>query len=103
MSAIKNDSGKPRLELLPTAPLEQIAQVLAFGAAKYGEHNWRGGMSWGRMVGACLRHVSAWMRGQDQDPESGLPHLAHAACCLLFLLEYTQTGVGTDDRYRTKN
>jgi len=47
-----------------------------------------------------LRHLTAWWAGEDLDPESGLHHLAHAACCLMFLLEYTQTHTELDDRPR---
>jgi hypothetical protein len=56
-------------------------------------------MEWTRLVGAVLRHTFAWMRGESIDPESGLSHLAHAACGLLFLLAYELNNVGTDDRY----
>ncbi len=83
----KYDHGKPKLELLPTKPLEDIAKVLEFGANKYGENNWQlvpQGRK--RYAGAALRHLFAWMRGEVNDPESGLPHLAHAGCCVLFLL-----------------
>lgn len=100
--AIKFDSGKPRLDLLPVAALEQIAAVLAFGATRYGEHNWREGMKWGRVSGAALRHLFAWLRGEDKDPDSGLSHLAHAACNLCFLLDYVLSGKGEDDRYKAK-
>jgi hypothetical protein len=91
---------KPRLELLPMVGLEQIAEVLTYGAAKYEANNWRRGARWGRYFAALLRHVFAWWRGEDRDPETGMSHLAHAGCCLLFLMEYQQSGLGTDDRFR---
>jgi hypothetical protein len=47
-----------------------------------------------------LRHVFAFARGEDIDPDSGLPHLDHAACCILFLSSYQKTGTGNDDRYK---
>lgn len=97
--AQKLDDGKPPMELLDTGALEQIARVLAFGAGKYATHNWRKGMEWSRLVGATLRHILAWNDGEDVDPESGLSHLAHAACDLMFLLNYERTGVGVDNRY----
>ena len=89
---------KPRLDLLPTAAVEQIAEVLTFGAAKYDDNNWCRGTRWGRYYAALLRHVFAWWRGENSDPETGMSHLAHAGCCLLFLMEYQRNGRGTDDR-----
>lgn len=100
MSGTKHDSGKVMLELLPFESLEQIAQVLTFGAKKYAAHNWRGGFAWSRLLGACLRHLFAWARGQDNDPESGLSHLAHAGCCILFLIAHVVNGYGEDDRHK---
>lgn len=96
----KFDTGKVRLDLLSVPALTAVAQVMTFGARKYGDNNWRGGMGWSRLVGAGMRHLFAFISGEDTDPESGLPHLAHALCCLMFLLEYQLTENGTDDRYR---
>jgi hypothetical protein len=42
----------------------------------------------------------AWWRGEDTDPETGLSHLAHAGCCLMFLMEYQRNSWGTDDRLK---
>lgn len=96
---LKYDTGKVPLELLPPEALIEIAKVLAFGAEKYGRHNWRKGMAWSRLAGAILRHLFAWMQGEDKDPESGLSHLAHAGCDILFLMSYEINGIGEDDRY----
>ena len=103
----KADQGKPPLEALPWDALEQVAKVLAFGQNKYPDHpdgcpNWYLGMAWSRLAASCFRHVTAWLRGEDCDDESGLPHLAHAITCLLFLLTYTIQGRGTDDRWQNK-
>lgn len=95
---VKFDAGKPRWELLPFDALDEVAAVLHFGAKKYGSRNWEKGMAWGRFLGAALRHLGAWARGKNIDSESQLPHLAHAACCVLMLLALTTRGVGTDDR-----
>jgi hypothetical protein len=99
--AVKADAGKLPLELVPTRPLEAVAAVLAFGARKYAANNWRKGLAFSRVYAAVLRHLFAWWRGEDNDPETGLSHLAHARCELDFLLEYTLRpgGPGTlDDR-----
>ena len=98
--ASKFDGGKVMLELLPWEALIEIAKVLTFGAGKYGAHNWRGtGLSYSRLLGAALRHLSAWAMGEDRDKETGLSHLAHAGCCILFLLSYTLlSGAMADER-----
>lgn len=100
--AIKEDGEKNRLDLLPIGPLEDIAEILTFGAKKYADHNWRNGFKWSRLYGALFRHMFAWIKGQDKDPETGKSHLAHAGCCILFLLEHEKRGLGEDDRYKTE-
>jgi hypothetical protein len=99
LGGIKHDNEKVRVELLPTKPLLMIGDVLTFGAKKYAAHNWRGGFDYSRLIGANLRHILAFNDGEDNDPESGLSHMAHAGCCTLFLLEQIAKGTGNDDRY----
>jgi hypothetical protein len=94
----KDDQGKLRLDLLPIEALSEVALILQHGAAKYGEHNWRKGTSWRRLIAAALRHIFTWLHGEDLDEESELPHLGHAVCCLLFLMTYYIERTGTDDR-----
>lgn len=98
--AIKFDQEKLMLELLPVRPIEDIAGVLTFGAKKYSERNWEQGFNYSRTYGALQRHLHAWYKGEDIDPESGLSHLSHAGCCLMFLLEFAHSGKGTDDRVK---
>lgn len=98
MEGLKFDEGKVRLDLLPFDALTEVAKVLTHGANKYGDRNWEKGMKWGRLLGAALRHLFAWARREDLDPETGLSHLAHAACSVLFLLTYTLRGIDGDDR-----
>lgn len=82
----KFDQDKPRMDLLDAYAVEQLAQVLSFGAQKYAAHNWRGGIAKSRLIAAALRHLFAYLGGQDTDPETGLSHAAHAMCCCMFLL-----------------
>lgn len=98
----KFDQGKPRMELLPPLALEEIAKVLTFGAQKYDPWNWAKGISYSRLLGAALRHLLAWGRGENTDPESGLSHLAHAGCCVLFLLHMEKLKPEMDDRFKTE-
>jgi len=85
---MKFDSDKPRLGLLPPIALESIADVLTFGAKKYAPDNWRYvDNANSRYIDAALRHITAYMRGEYTDQETDLPHLSHAACCLMFIIE----------------
>jgi hypothetical protein len=83
---LKHDTGKARMDLLDPVAIEQLARVLGFGAQKYGPHNWRQGIQQSSLLAAALRHLFAHLGGEDADPESGLPHVAHAMCSLMFLL-----------------
>lgn len=99
LKGIKNDLGKPRLSLISSDFIEELGKVLTFGAEKYTANNWRGGFVWMRVMDAVLRHLFAWIRGEDLDPESGLSHLAHAVAGLMFLIEFQKRGTGKDDRF----
>ena len=96
--AKKYDFGKNRLELIPVYSLLELGKVYTYGAKKYGDCNYLKGMSWSRLYGAALRHLTAWASGEDVDLESGLPHLAHAMWQMASLLEYSKRGIGVDDR-----
>ena len=83
----KNDTAKARWDLLPLPAISQIVDVLTFGAKKYADNNWQHVQQpKDRYFAAALRHIVAWREGESKDPESGLHHLAHASCCLIFLL-----------------
>lgn len=95
---IKYDSGKWRLSLLPLRPLIEIINVLEFGAKKYAEENWRFVPdAKRRYFDACIRHITAWHLGEKKDPESGFSHLAHAACCIFFLMGLEENNEQTED------
>ena len=83
----KFDGDKPDYTLVPWDGMEEVVKVLDFGAKKYERDNWRyvpnGKL---RYMAAAFRHLAAYMMGQPNDPETGLSHLAHAGCCVLFLL-----------------
>ncbi len=100
-AATKYDDNKPPMGLLPWPALTEVAKVLHFGAEKYARHNWRKGMDWSRLYDAALRHQVAWIEGESLDPESGLSHLSHSLCCLLFLSTYEILNIGQDDRWKS--
>lgn len=100
---VKFDSGKRRVDLVPTEAINALADILTAGAVKYGEHNWRYGMDWSRVYGAAQRHLLAFWGGDDIDDESGMPHLWHALTNIAFLVSYQAMSVGRDDRWKQED
>lgn len=96
----KDDSNKPRYSLLPTGTVNQVVQVLEYGASdKYEVDNWQKiPDARRRFYDAAMRHIDAWWSGEiidiDKDGVKGsqLPHLAHAISCLLFLMWFDNKG-----------
>lgn len=85
-SGLKFDSGKLDWSLLPAEAMDDVIRVLMHGAQKYSRDNWRYVEDgYNRYLAAAYRHITAIHKGEDIDPESGLPHAAHAICCLLFI------------------
>jgi len=90
---IKFDSEKLRPSLLPMESLEVVTKVLMFGSAKYSDHNWKiVPNARARYIDAALRHLMASVKGEENDNESGLSHIAHCVCCLLFVLWFDIKG-----------
>jgi hypothetical protein len=85
MSGIKFDSDKLKWSLLPLAAMEDVVKVINFGAQKYSKDGWRS-VEPERYRDALMRHLMAvWIGEEEDDPESGLSHYAHAMCNLIFL------------------
>jgi len=88
MVGVKLDEHKARFDLIPPMAELAVAHVLRYGADKYAPGNWalvENGHE--RYMAAALRHLNAYRMGEPEDIESGYSHLAHAICCLLFILE----------------
>lgn len=84
----KHDHGKPILGAVPPHAELAVGRVLTFGAEKYARGNWdKVEDHENRYMDAALRHLNAHRRGELTDSESGESHLAHAACCILFMLD----------------
>lgn len=96
---IKYDQDKPDFSLLSSVSMNELAKVLTFGKEKYAAHNWRKGITLTRLNAAAMRHIFAHNNGEDLDSETGLSHLAHAMCCMMFAIELQKTRSDVDDRY----
>tara|TARA_R110000744_G_scaffold21707_4_gene56008 strand:- start:1385 stop:1705 length:321 start_codon:yes stop_codon:yes gene_type:complete len=101
---MKYDTNKTPYALVPISALADVANVLAFGANKYGANNWReDGVTteWSRTYSSIQRHLNSFWDGEDLDPESGLSHLAHASTQLMILMSHMADGHDhMDDRYK---
>ena len=97
-SGARFNQGKPDYSLIPLYTLAGEAQVWAYGKQKYAAWNWAKGMAWSIPFACMMRHMAAWQTGEECDPESGLPHLAHAMCNLRMLTLYAVNYKEGDDR-----
>lgn len=87
--------------MISPAALEAEARVMALGAEKYGAYNFvENRMKASTYANAMLRHLLQWWGGEDADPESGQPHLAHLRACAAILIEQEVSCMLIDDRPR---
>ena len=85
MPGMKFDKEKPRWDLLPLDAVEKIVEIMTYGAVKYKPNNWQKVEAW-RYKAALLRHLVAIYKGEEYDQESGMLHIAHIGCNVLFLI-----------------
>jgi hypothetical protein len=96
---LKHDADKAPLDLMPYCALEEISKALGFGAKKYSRGNFAKGLEYSRLIAAALRHINQFNMGEDLDSESGLSHIAHAGCMVVFLLYMIKHRPDMDDRW----
>lgn len=99
VGGVKHDSGKPDYSLLTRPMVESLIRAMMYGEGKYGRGNFRSGFTNTRLVAAAMRHLMAYLDGEDLDPESGVSHLGHAQAAIAMLLDNVATGTSTDGRY----
>lgn len=100
MAGTKFDAGKAPLHMCPEEAFIGMAKAFEYGAKKYDRWNYKKGIHYTRINDSLMRHLLAYMSGEDIDPESGLPHtnciLANAA-----MLEYMRVNRKEfDDRHK---
>jgi hypothetical protein len=89
-----------KFSMLPPQALGTVARVYGMGADKYARDNWRKGYAWSLSYDAMQRHASAFWAGEDLDPESGEPHMAHVVFHALALLTFMDEFPDGDDRFK---
>jgi hypothetical protein len=94
---LKYDNGKIDYSLLPLEPIEGLGKVLTFGSQKYEANSWQQVKPKSRYYSAMMRHIIAHLKWEEEgntglmlDEESGLPHLDHALCNLVFFRELSK-------------
>ena len=87
MTFKKYDAGKLEYDMFPNSVLEDVIQVMMYGAYTkgYDKNNWMLCEDTNRYYNALRRHTESWKAGEYFDPESGLPHLSHALCNMVFM------------------
>ncbi len=93
------ESKQCHLGAIDPAALWQVGEVAGFGGQKYARYNFAKGYRWSLSYDALQRHLMAFWGGEQTDPESGLPHMAHACWHCLTLLTFSLRQLGTDDRF----
>jgi hypothetical protein len=88
-----------RYDLIPAEALRVLAELYGRGAAKYEDHNWRKGYDWSLSFAALQRHAWQFWNGEDNDVETGLPHMASVAFHALALIEFMGGHRGYDNRF----
>ena len=90
---------KVPLHLVPPSAKHYLAMALADGARKYGPYNWREKtISISVYKAAMERHLDAFWDGEENAPDSGVHHLAHAMACCALILDAMTLGKLNDDR-----
>lgn len=88
-----------RRQLVDVANAALVFQHVTTREVKpYPKWNWMRGMPWSIPLGCIIRHALAWLDGEENDPETGLPHQGHIQCNLVMLKYYAQHYPQGDDR-----
>jgi len=99
---LRYNETKPKWSLVDFESLIPMVRVLEYGAKKYNAFNWKKGLPYTETIESMLRHIYAFLNGEDLDPESGLSHIGHIMCNAMFLSYYYEYCGDMDDRFRDK-
>lgn len=92
-------SKKVSMSHVPASVMLEVSLAMQEGAGKYGSFNWADKPIRVRAYyDALMRHMAAWIEGEDTDPDSGLPHVVKALATLVVLRDAQRRGKVIDDR-----
>lgn len=89
------------IQWVPPAAICAMARGLGEGGRKYWPYNWRDNpVELLTYYGATMRHLLAWLDGEDVDPDSkeGKTHLDGAIASLAILIDAAESGYAIDNR-----
>ena len=96
--ALRYNQGKLEWSLVDFDSLEGLVRVLEYGKDKYARDNWKLGMPVTQVTESLMRHLFAFAKGEDVDPESGCRHISHVLCNAMFLEYILREKQHYDDR-----
>ena len=86
MRADRFNEGKPQWHQLHFKSLLPLIRVMEYGEKKYGKDNWKKGQDIPSLCDCAMRHLTAFMDGEELDPESGVSHIGHImANCMMIV------------------
>lgn len=97
--AMRFNGGKTRWSLIDFNSLEGMVDVLEYGTKKYSPNNWKKGLNTTDVFDSLMRHLIAYLSGEDNDIESGLPHTGHILCNAMFLAYMERFNKTFDNRF----
>ncbi len=105
---LRDDSGKPRYDLIPPEFMDALAAHYAAGATKYADRNWERGMSYGKCFRALMSHAWKWWAGEKYDVDPKMPnykahHMIAVAWNAIACYTYETRKIGKDDRNVASN
>ena len=97
---LRYNEGKTKWGLVDFKTLEEMVKVLEVGAKKYSAWNWKGGMSHTEVSESLMRHLFAYLEGEDFDEETKCHHIGHVMCNAMFLMYNINNKPEFDDRFK---
>lgn len=97
-SGQRKNNNKLRYDLAPAFAQQEYVRVLTEGSKKYADRNWENGMTWSSVIASLERHLAAFKRGEDFDPETGCYHTAQIMTNSAFITQFYKIFPEGDDR-----